>query len=248
MLSARQRLAEAVSALHTVKRKIEEIIPKRSFAIVQKVLDNKAKMTAIEKVEMRRKEMATFARGLLTETGFRQEKADLMLRSQWKKHYERTIIAQNELRKRLETKERLTWARKMKMMAEVYTLFAAQPVLEGFKLVSSPLPALERDVEISTALGYCCLILEFLSTYLSIPLLYPVKFQGSRSSVLSEGREMPLYALGRHTDKQKMEQSMRLLLQDLIQVLRHISYSGSFEVSQSMVLLMEQLKRNSSRD
>lgn len=248
MLAARKRLAEVMAALHSVKRQIEATIPSRSFGSVQKAAENKAKMAFIEKVEIRRKEMATFARGLITETGFRQERAETMLRSQWKKHYERAIIAQNELRKRLETKERLAWARKMKMMAEVYTLFASQPVLEGFKLVSSPLPALERDVEISTALGYCCLILEALSTYLSIPLLYPVQFQGSRSSIVSEGREMPLYALGRHTDKQKMEQSMRLLVQDLVQVLRHLSYSGSFEVAQSMVLLLEQLKRNSARD
>ena len=192
--------------------------------------------------------MATFARGLLSEISTRQEKAEINLRNQWKKHFERAVVAQNELRKRLETKERLTWARRMKMMAEVYTLFSSQPVLEGFKLIASPLPALERDVEISTALGYSCLILDSLSIYLNIPLLYPIKFQGSRSSILYEGRDMPLYALGRHTDKQKMEISMRFLVQDIIQVLRHVSFTGSFDVAQSMVLLLDQLKRNSSKD
>ena len=185
------------------------------------------------------KQQETVAHCIKQELDGQHEIAENFLRAHEKKHKERNALIQTQKRE-LEQKERLLVARKMKMLAEVDSVLGTQVVLEGWKMVGS---AGDKDVEVSTALGYTCLLLISLQSYLNLRLQYPLKFQGSRSSIFLGDKECALYSVSRPLDKHKFENSLGYLHQNLRQVLKALGQSGEGEAGTLVGQVMEQLRK-----
>jgi hypothetical protein len=143
----------------------------------------------------------------------------------------------------LRRKELLMYARRLKMLAEVHVVFVSEKVLEGFKYLSSSQSGFERDVEVSTSLGYAALLLETVASIMRAQLCNPIRFMGSRSCISNDAGELPLYAVGRNADKEKMEAGIRLLFQNIVQVLELCGYSGGLTLSQAMDIILNSLLR-----
>mmetsp|Transcript_11002 Transcript_11002/g.9452 ORF Transcript_11002/g.9452 Transcript_11002/m.9452 type:complete len:135 (-) Transcript_11002:127-531(-) len=62
-------------------------------------------------------------------------------------------------------------------------------------------PANKED-EISTGLGYTAHLLNCLSKYLNVPLIYPMYFRGSRSLIMKRlNEDFPIYVTKLYDDK-----------------------------------------------
>ena len=178
---------------------------------------------------------------LIQESSGQQEIAENFLRAHIKKFTERINHLQVQ-KQRLELWEKLQILRKIKMLCEICSVFSTESVLDGFKLVGTNWPS-EKDAEITTALGYACLILHCLSLYCNFRLQYPVRFQGSRSSIYSCDREYQLYTVGKTAERVKMDQGVRYLVQDLRQAVKWLGCTGDVDSGMLLETLVEGLSR-----
>ncbi|KAK4050835.1 hypothetical protein OIV83_003257 [Microbotryomycetes sp. JL201] len=95
--------------------------------------------------------------------------------------------------------------------------------INGLALPNSTYPASFPDEILSSALGYTAQVVSLLSTYLSVPLNYPIKCLGSRSAVIDPismmkgPRAFPLY--GKNVDKYRFDYGVFLLNKDIEQLM-----------------------------
>lgn len=169
------------------------------------------------------------SKALLLESSGQQEIAENFLRAHIKKHSERLNLLQVQ-RQRLQNWQKLLLLRKIRLLCEVNSLFATESLLEGFKLIGTNWTS-EKEAEVTTALGYSCLLLRGLEGYLGLKWPYQVHFQGSRSSLMVGDREFQLYATGKSTDRGKMDQAVRYLVQNLRFALKSLGHSANLDSS-----------------
>ena len=239
LLSARMTLFEIHYQVAAYKDKIAQIV--LSLNQLHSGLHTQALPEPLLRYRESLTLQADFSKALLLESSGQQEIAENFLRAHVKKHSERLNQLQAQ-RQRLENWQKLLLLRKIKMLCEVNSIFVTESVLEGFKLIGTNWVS-EKEAEITTALGYCCLILRGLEGYLGLKLQYQVRFQGSRSCLIVGDREFQLYATGKNTDRVRMGLAVQYLVQNLRFALKSLGHSADIESSMLLSTLIEYLPR-----
>jgi hypothetical protein len=114
------------------------------------------------------------------------------------------------------------------MLIELYTVFHNQGLLDKFELIGSDLHPQDRDIELSSSLGYACILLTEITNIWAVKLHNPVKFCGSRSTIYYMDREYPLYEVGKGSDKGRFDTALELMLENITQIFKILGYSGEF--------------------
>ncbi|GAA6028909.1 hypothetical protein JCM8097_001500 [Rhodosporidiobolus ruineniae] len=130
--------------------------------------------------------------------------------------------------------------RRTQLITLLSSIFPIEPVLPSasqpnpppllFSILSLPLPNSSfppscglNDDHLSSALGYAAQLTALLAAYLGVPLVYPVRCRGSRSTVtdlvsmMKGPRAFPLYAKG--VDEYRFDYGVFLLNKDIEQLL-----------------------------
>ncbi|EGD72277.1 hypothetical protein PTSG_11573 [Salpingoeca rosetta] len=118
------------------------------------------------------------------------------------------------------------------LVLELYSVYHVKPITEdlcsimGIELPNGTFTDRDDDA-IATALGYVSHLVLMISKYLQLPLRYPIKLLGSRSSITDDiafdrsdrPRRFPLYP--RVKDRSMFERGVFLLNKDVQQLLEH---------------------------
>eukprot|EP01016_Furgasonia_blochmanni_P052070 TRINITY_DN8264_c0_g1_i1.p1 TRINITY_DN8264_c0_g1~~TRINITY_DN8264_c0_g1_i1.p1 ORF type:complete len:141 (+),score=23.52 TRINITY_DN8264_c0_g1_i1:36-425(+) len=76
-----------------------------------------------------------------------------------------------------------------------------------------------KKEEVNMTLGYLALLLNLLSKYLNIPLIYPTAFYGSRSLIMEDHQRALFLYVDESTEKMKFDRVSRRILVNLKQIL-----------------------------
>lgn len=136
-----------------------------------------------------------------------------------------------------------SFARRTQLITLLSSIFPIEPVVAassstssdllfsicGLSLPNSAFSSSPSDDVLSSALGYAAQLTQMLAAYLAVPLVYPIRSRGSRSTVLDEismmkgPRAFPLY--GKGVDQYRFDYGVFLLNKDIEQV-RAILFSS----------------------
>eukprot|EP01016_Furgasonia_blochmanni_P052073 TRINITY_DN8264_c0_g1_i9.p1 TRINITY_DN8264_c0_g1~~TRINITY_DN8264_c0_g1_i9.p1 ORF type:complete len:318 (+),score=63.41 TRINITY_DN8264_c0_g1_i9:64-1017(+) len=126
-------------------------------------------------------------------------------------------------RKEIEKLQFILSARRKRMLFQLCFIFFNSKAITLFRgaitLSGQYGEITSKKEEVNMTLGYLALLLNLLSKYLNIPLIYPTAFYGSRSLIMEDHQRALFLYVDESTEKMKFDRVSRRILVNLKQIL-----------------------------
>lgn len=194
LYSKRKELSNITADVEIIKNELISLFPSKKYHYL-----NYKKTTELEKnckkyleiIQNQTKMLEKYKKLIADKIG--QKKVyDELLKAHRKKKGERMEKVKKE-REIVIFKERLLKGRRIKMMRELWEALSRNEIFrfkENLKKVNA---SQESEEEVNFSYGYLAHAMDILNDIFGMPSVYSVRFLGSRSSIMYQGRELPLF-------------------------------------------------------
>lgn len=190
----REELSKITSDILAVKNELIQLFPSKKYHYL-----NYKKTNELQKeyekykeiIENQRKMLEKYKK-LIAEKIGQKKVYDELLKAHRKKKGERMEKVKKE-REIVIFKERLLKGRRIKMMRELWEALSFYEIFKFKDYAKKSTHSQESEEEVNFSYGYLAHAIDILNDIFGMPSAYCVKFLGSRSSIIYQSRELPLY-------------------------------------------------------
>jgi predicted transcriptional regulator len=187
----RKKLSDIASDIQKIKNELVNLFPnkKNHYLNSKRSKDLKAEIQKQQEIIEKQESLVMEYKKMIVEKTGQKKVYDELLKAHKKKKSERQEKCKKETMV-LVSKERLLKARRLKMMCELINVFEGK--IEFNRINQGNYENLD-DEEIGFTLGYMAHAIDILNDIFKTPSIFVVKFFGSKSAVIYQGKETPLF-------------------------------------------------------
>lgn len=194
LFNYRQKLSDISEDILKIKAELVNLFPSKKFHYLnyKKSKELKKSCKEHEEVIAKQENMIRDYKKLISDKTGQKKVYDELLKAHRKKKTERMekCIKEKEL---VISKERLLKARRIKMLRELLEALRHKELFR-YQDFGKRIPyTSENEEEINFSFGYMAHAMDILNDIFKTPSIYQVKFLGSRSSIVYQGKELLLY-------------------------------------------------------
>lgn len=190
----RKRLSDISEDIIKIKDELVNLFPSQKFHYInyKKSKELKKECKKYEDLIEKQENMIKDYKKLISDKTGQKKVYDELLKAHRKKKAERMekCIKEKEL---VITKERLLKARRIKMLRELLEALRHKELFRYQDYGKRASYSADNEEEINFSFGYMSHAMDILNDIFKTPSIYQVKFLGSRSSIIYQGRELLLY-------------------------------------------------------
>ena len=194
LYTKRKELSTITAEIDTIKNELISLFPSKKYHYL-----NYKKTTELEKDYEKYKEiiqnqtkMIEKYKKLIADKIGQKKVYDELLKAHRKKKGERMEKVKKE-REIVIFKERLLKGRRIKMMRELWEALSRNEIFRFKEYAKRANNSQESEEEVNFSYGYLAHAMDILNDIFGMPSVYYVKFLGSRSSIMYQGKELPLF-------------------------------------------------------
>ena len=187
----RKKLSDITLDILEIKNELVNLFPskKSQYLNAKRSKDLKAELKKYQELVTKQRSTIGDCKKLIAEKTGQKKVYDELLKAHKKKKGERQEKCKKEAMM-LVSKERLLKARRLKMMCELINVFEGK--IDFNRITQGNYENMDDD-EIGFTLGYMAHAIDILNDIFKTPSIFVVKFFGSKSAIIYQGKETPLY-------------------------------------------------------
>ncbi|OMJ66844.1 hypothetical protein SteCoe_36174 [Stentor coeruleus] len=190
----RKQLSDISAQILTIKNELMGLFPSKKYHYLNYKKCNELQKESEKYMEIieNQKKMIEKYKKLIADKIGQKKVYDELLKAHRKKKSERMEKGKKD-REKVIFKERLLKSRRIKMMRELWEALKSNEIFKFRDTNKRASMTQEGEEEVNFSNGYLAHAMDILNDIFQTPSIYSVKFQGSRSSIFYQGRELPLF-------------------------------------------------------